>query len=89
MTASVGTMACVWLFLLWSMLPVVWPSLQNLVFYVSGGILQLVLLPVIMVGQACLQRTSDALAKEQHDAVMEILRDVHLMMKAEGISDAV
>jgi hypothetical protein len=47
-----------------------------LVTWLSQSFLQLVLLAVIMKGQALLSTASDAQAKEQHDAVLEILQDV-------------
>jgi hypothetical protein len=47
-----------------------------LVTWLSQSFLQLVLLAVIMKGQALVSAASDAQAKEQHDAVLEILQDV-------------
>lgn len=75
-TMRVATMGCVWLFLLWSILPLIWPATRDTVFYVSGGILQLVLLPLIMVGQAKLSAASDEQRAEDHVALLEILADM-------------
>jgi hypothetical protein len=75
-TSAVATMGCVWAFTAWALIPLVWGDARDVVFYVSGGILQLVLLPVILVGQSLLARGQDVMAKEQHDAVLEVLADV-------------
>jgi hypothetical protein len=76
-TTSVSTMACVWIFFVWSMLPLVFDGLRDMVFYVSGGILQLVLLPVIMVGQAKLSAASDIRAIQDHAALIELVNALH------------
>lgn len=82
-TTLIGTMSCVYLFTLWSILPIAFGGSRDVVFYVSGGILQLVLLPLIMVGSSLLSRVTEERAKEDHTALMtevgeirEILDDV-------------
>lgn len=79
----VSTMGCFWLFFLWSLLPLVWDGVRDTVFYVSGGILQLILLPLIMVGQVILSRDSDQRAREDHAALMEELADMRKLMTEE------
>lgn len=59
---NAATMACAYLFFAWSMLPLAWAETQAFVFYVSGGILQLVLLPIIMVGGKVSERAIRAQA---------------------------
>lgn len=70
-TKSMATMWCVYVFLGWSLIPVVWPEAQSIVFYVSGGIIQLVSLSLIMVGQNVIGQATKKQAKETHDTVLE------------------
>jgi hypothetical protein len=69
-TQGMATMWCAYAFLFWSLLPLVFPETQSVVFYVSGGIIQLVALSLIMVGQDVLGREAVKQAKETHDTVM-------------------
>ncbi|WP_407310480.1 hypothetical protein [Desulfosporosinus sp. SB140] len=69
-TQGMATMWCAYAFLFWSLIPLVFPAAQSVVFYVSGGIIQLVALSLIMVGQDVLGRGSIRQAKETHDVVM-------------------
>jgi hypothetical protein len=48
--------------------------------YASSGVLQLIALPLLGVGTVLAARASDRLAKEQHDAVMETVTDLHALM---------
>lgn len=70
-TKSMATMWCAYVFLGWSLIPVVWPEAQSIVFYVSGGIIQLVALSLIMVGQNVIGQATEKQAKETHDTVLE------------------
>lgn len=85
--ALVSTMSCVYIFTVWSLLPLVYPSSQAFVFYVSGGILQLVFLPAILVGGNILSEKTEARAEADHEAVMEIVQDIHGMMTEETTID--
>lgn len=81
---SVGLMSsiwCVYLFTIWSLLPSVFPDLQNLVFYVSGGVIQLVALPLIMVGQNLIGANAEQRAQEDHERLIEILKDAEEQRK--------
>ncbi len=69
-TKGMATMWCAYFFLLWSILPIFWPQTQSVVFYVSGGIIQLVALSLIMVGQNVLGRAAEKRAQEDHDTIM-------------------
>jgi len=75
-TLAVSTMMCVYIFLAWSLLPLVVPRLESFVFYVSGGILQLIFLPLILVGQNLLSKEAENRAQQDHEAIMEILSDI-------------
>ena len=78
-TLLVGSMGCVYLFLIWSLHPTVFPKLQGLVFYVSGGIIQLVLLPLIMVGSAVLGEKSERRAEQDHRTLMAEFKEMKEM----------
>jgi len=77
-TDGVSTMWCTYAFLLWSLTPALIPSMTDLVSYVSQSIIQLVLLPLIMVGQSVLSRASDVRAADMHcrlRAMTEIIEE--------------
>jgi hypothetical protein len=78
-TLLVGSMGCVYAFLIWSLLPTFFPGLQNFVFYVSGGVIQLVLLPLIMVGGSVLNTKSERRAEADHKMLMEELKELRAM----------
>ncbi len=75
-----ATMGFFWFCLLFSLIPLKWPSTLAFVQYASSGVLQLVALPLLGVGTVLAARSSDKLAKEQHDAVIETVSDLHEMM---------
>ena len=92
-TLVVGTMWTAYAFLAWSLLPLVAPQTTAVVTYVSQAVIQLVLLPLIMVGQSVMNRASDTRAEDVHakmDAMMELLdemredlrltREIHLVV---------
>lgn len=70
-TKGMATMWCAYICLVWSLIPLVWPEAQSTVFYVSGGIIQLVALSLIMVGQSVTGQATGKQAKETHDTVLE------------------
>jgi len=72
-TKGMATMWCAYAFLFWSLIPLLCPQSQTVVFYVSGGIVQLVSLSLIMVGQNVIGETSERRAIETHDCVMQEL----------------
>jgi len=69
-TKGMANMWCAYIFLIWSLVPLLFPQAQNIVFYVSGGIIQLVALSLIMVGQNVLGREAEKRDIETHDTVM-------------------
>ena len=60
---GVGTTWCVIAFVILATIPLIWPALMPTVGYLSSGYLQLVLLPLIMVGQNVSERRTEARAK--------------------------
>jgi hypothetical protein len=76
-----ATMGFFWFCLVFSLIPLKWPATMAFVQYASSGVLQLVALPLLGVGTILAARASDKLAKEQHDAVMETVTDMHILMK--------
>lgn len=75
-----ATMGFFWFCLLFSLIPLKWPATLAFVQYASSGVLQLIALPLLGVGTILAARASDKLAKEQHDAVMETVQDMQLLM---------
>ncbi len=75
-----ATMGFFWFCLVFSLIPLKWPGTMPFVQYASSGVLQLVALPLLGVGTVLAARASDRLAKEQHDAVMETVSDLHQLM---------
>ena len=49
-TKFMSTMLCVYLFFVWSLIPLLFPNTTNFVAYISADIIQLVALSLIMVG---------------------------------------
>ena len=83
-----STMTCVMLFLGWSLLPLVFPKMETLVFYVSGGVIQLVALPLIMVGQRLNERKSQSRSEKmhaKHDDLQHAIKDIHLLIANQKI----
>lgn len=70
-TLLFGTMGAVYSFLCWSILPLIFPDTQAIVFYVSGGVIQLVALPLIMVGSNILSEKAEIRAEQDHKMIME------------------
>lgn len=90
-TEHVGTMQCAYLFAGIGIGSLVGVLTNNIVLAlvcgsVSSYILQLVLLPVIMVGQKVQQRQSDEVSKQNHDLLVAILKAVDPNIK-DGLSE--
>lgn len=79
LTKGVGSMTCAYLFFLWALLPLLLPQMETVVAYVSQSIIQLVLLSVIMVGQAIDSRRTERLIQETHDNVMTEMAEIKQM----------
>ena len=70
MTMIVGNMWFFWACVVMVTIPIFLPAVMPVVQYISSGYLQLILLPLIMVGQNLLGRHSEEMAN-QHYAVSE------------------
>ena len=75
-----ASMGFFWLCLVFSLLPLEWPSAMPFVQYASSGVMQLIALPLIGVGTILAARSSDQLGKEQHDAVMETVESMRKLI---------
>ncbi len=75
-----ATMGFFWFCLIFSLIPLKWPGSLPFVQYASSGVLQLIALPLLGVGTVLAARSSDQLAKEQHDAVIETVSNLRAMM---------
>ena len=81
-TKLFGNMWTFWLFSLWAFLPL-FPVLKNYketILYISSGFIQLVALPLIMVGQEILGRASNARAEKDHIVLNEQFEKIKLMI---------
>lgn len=78
-TIVLGTMWCAYAFVLLCIAPVVWPSQQNNILYLSNCF-QLIFLPLLMVGQNLMGRAAEVRAQQDHEAIMaelQIVKDLH------------
>jgi Tfp pilus assembly protein PilN len=72
-TKLFGSMWAFWLFAIWAFLPLI-PALsqyKETILYISSGFVQLVALPLIMVGQEILGRSSEKRAETDHQVLNE------------------
>lgn len=80
-TSKVGTMWCAYAFMLIALvaLPTAIRSGSAVVIvgWVSSYFLQLVLLSIIMVGQARSAAENERITRETHDEVLELITDLH------------
>lgn len=74
--AAMSSMFCVYAFMIWSLLPSLDAKWEQIVFYVSGGVIQLVALPLIMVGQKLEGKDNDRRSKQDHEMLKRILKHV-------------
>ena len=91
-TLAMGSMWCAYALFALALIPLEWPSTMQVVTYISSAVIQLVALPIIMVGNQVLSEASEKRAKQDHAMLMEshaeiheLLREVRLLMKKEGI----
>ena len=80
-TSTVGSMWCAYAFTLLVVLPFYIPSLSVPIQYFSSAFLQLVLLPIIMVGGSVLSANAEKRAQEDHDTLMFELAEIKDMHK--------
>lgn len=74
-TLAMSTMWCVYAFLLWSFIPEVLPQSRDFVSYVAGAV-QLITIPMIMVGQKLLDRSSEKRALKDHQTLMKQFEEI-------------
>ena len=69
-TTLIGTMWSVYIFVLFCSIPTLFPSIQGQILYLSNCI-QLVFLPLIMVGSSVLNKVSETRAIHDHKKLMQ------------------
>jgi hypothetical protein len=85
-TERVGTMWCAYAFTclaLISLPAAIHSGIATLIAWIAQTFLQLVLLPLIMVGGNVLNRKTEERAKQDHQMLMEelaLLRKIHLLL---------
>lgn len=77
LTEKMSTMMCAYLFLLWAVLPIMVYWTHDFVAYVSQAVIQLVALPIIMVGTKVSEQSLHARAEQDHNTLMEELELLH------------
>jgi uncharacterized protein YlxW (UPF0749 family) len=75
-TNLIATMWCVYVFTIFALLPVFFSKLGPVIGYISSSFLQLIFLPLIMVGQTVLNRASEQRAEQDHQALMEQIEEI-------------
>lgn len=78
-TRAVGSMWCVYAFAILVVIPFFWPGTLESVQYLSSSFIQLVFLPLLMVGQSIEGRSAERRAREDHNAIIKIMRELHEM----------
>jgi uncharacterized membrane protein len=82
-TKLFGNMWTFWLFTIWAFLPLlpVLKGYKEYILYISSGLIQLVALPVIMVGQEILNRESNLRAEKDHIVLNEQFEKIKLLIE--------
>ena len=83
-TRAVATMWCVYAFTVLSLLPLIDPGATAMVQYISSGILQLILLPMLMVGTSILNEKAEARAQQDHAILLRELSILTQIVAALG-----
>jgi hypothetical protein len=78
-TLIISTMWAVYSFCLLAIMPVFWPASTVAVQFISSAVLQLVLLPLILVGQNLLSKASEKRAQEDHETIMAEFDEIKVM----------
>lgn len=81
LTRIVGTMWCFYLFCILAFVPLVFPQTLAIVQFVSSGFLQLVLLPLILVGTALQSRHAEVRADLEFETTMREERENKEILK--------
>lgn len=85
LTLAMGSIWCVYLFLMIAIAPLFEPGLERFCIYLSTTIIQLVALPAILVGTRLLSQNAELRAESDHEAVMEILKDISTVVEDENV----
>lgn len=83
LTWGVSTMWCFYAFFILVIIPLFIPSIMTFCMYFSSSILQLIFLPLILVGSKLMNQSSEERAAEDHAAVMEIMKDIRTLVSEE------
>jgi hypothetical protein len=75
-TKAVGTMWCVYIFAFLTVSPIFFPSISPIVQYVSSAFLQLIFLPLIMVGQSVLGKEGELRAQQDHEVLLAEFKEL-------------
>ena len=78
-TLLISNMWCVYFFMALVTVPLLLPSTSTVIQYVSSAYLQLIFLPLILVGQGLLSKASEARAQEDHDTIMAEMAEMKAM----------
>lgn len=87
-TLTISTMWCVYVFALMVSIPLFFPMTTPVIMFLSSSFLQLIFLPLILVGQNLLSRASEQRAAQDHDMIvaeLEILKNLMNEATAERI----
>jgi low affinity Fe/Cu permease len=82
MTAVFGSMVCFYILVVWALLPLIpqFSKYQTIILYVSAGIVQLIALPLLAVGQNVQSKASEArmekMMKHMSSEIDRILIDI-------------
>jgi uncharacterized membrane protein len=82
-TKYFGSMWTFWIFCGWAFLPLI-PILSNYketILYISSGFIQLAALPLIMVGQDIMGRSSEIRAQEDHEMLKQQFQDIKALLE--------
>lgn len=75
-TLMIGTMWCVYAFMILTLIPLVFPTTNTAIQYVSSAFLQLVFLPLIMVGQDVLGKKAERRSAKDHEVITQLHKDI-------------
>jgi len=78
-TLAIGTMWCVYAFAIFVMIPLLFPKIEPVIMYISSSFLQLVFLPLIMVGQNVINKKSERRAQSDHKMIMQALAEIKMI----------
>ena len=82
MTRWFGTMYMFWAFCVWAILPLIpiFSQYKDYILYISSGFIQLVALPLLMVGQQLLNKDTELRAIQDHITLNEQFKSLNELM---------